>query len=492
MHFGMCTFHGCQQNSPFSPASTFNLTQDADTDQWVRVAKSWGAKRICLTVHHTGGFALWPTSVTLPGGAPYTYSVAASPYQGGRGDIVRQFVESCRADGEVEPCFYIIPSWDNYVTTEAPNATADEYLQVQLDMLTELLSNYGPIPRLWFDKCVANSPNNPHRPCRPFLPRPHLNPSHPSLTLAPRVPVPRSYMLPASSCQPSPNTPPGFDLPALAGTWQRILGHVKQISPNTLMLPGPDGCLNPGEAGAGVYPTFNFQRGPAVYWQCANSAPAGNDTSGYFFAPHESVISVLNPGDYFFWDAADPVLSADEIFSHYTLAVGQGSNFNLNVPPARDGAVPADIAEQVAAFGAIISGTYSVPVATAASLPVHAPCPGLVVDLELPPGAKWDQIVLAEDLAAAPQLVTAYSLAAKDPSTGAWVPIASPPVHGGSIGFRVVDWGLAPVAVGGPSALRFTCLSSIDDAQPVALKTFAAYNGDRAEVPSPGVGRAFS
>ena len=243
------------------------------------------------------------------------------------------------------------------------------------------------------------------------------------------------------------------------------------------MLPGPDGCLNPGEAGDGVYPTINYQRGPAVYWQCANTAPATNDTSGYFFAPHESVISVLNPGDFFFWDPSDPVLSADEIFSHYTLAVGQGSNFNLNVPPARDGAIPDDIVQAVEAFGAIVNATYSTPVATAAGLPVLAPCPELVVDLELPPGALWDQVVLAEDLAAAPQLVTGYALSARNATSGEYVPVASPPVHGGSIGFRVVDWGLAPVAAGGPSSLRFTCVSSIDDTQPVALKTFAAYLG---------------
>ena len=189
MHFGMCTYHNCQQNSPFFPAASFNLTQDADTDQWVRVAKSWGAKRICLTVHHTGGFALWPTNVTLPGGAPYAYSVAASPYQGGRGDIVRQFVDSCRADGEVDPCFYIIPSWDNYVTTEAPNATSDEYLQVQLDMLTELLSNYGPIPRLWFDKCVRRRRVQRAGAARTALRASSLR--HPSRTLS-LSPGPRS------------------------------------------------------------------------------------------------------------------------------------------------------------------------------------------------------------------------------------------------------------------------------------------------------------
>jgi alpha-L-fucosidase len=464
MHFGMCTFHGCQQNSPYQPASSFNPTF-ADTDQWARVARSWGAARICLTVHHTGGFALWPTKV-------YNYSIAQSPYQNGTGDIVRDFVASCRKY-ELEPCFYIIPSWDNFVTTNFPGYDAAQYLQVQLDMLTELLSNYGPIGRslLFHEFLMSPAPRLPLLSISLFV----LHFSSPLillLFLTSRIWF-DNYMLDTTSCQPAPNHPPGFEQPNLTATWETIIGHVKQISPNTFLLPGPDGCLNPGEAGDGVYPTWNYQRGPAVYWGCANAPPpSANASEGFFFAPHESVISVLNPGDFFFWDASDPILPASVLFSHYTLAVGQGSNFNLNVPPDRTGAIPEDIVREVAGLGAIIAETYTTPVASAAGLPRSAPCPELVVSLELPVGAAWDQTVLVEDLA--PQMIKAYRIEYLNAS-GTWLPVGG--VHGGTVGARVVDWGLAPVAALHPSALRFVCEASLDDTLPATVTLFAAYLG---------------
>ena len=83
MHFSVCTFNnGCnggQQNcrteenntTPY-PAASFNPT-DVDTDQWARVAVGMGAKQVCLTAHHSGGFALWPTRAS-------NYSILASPF----------------------------------------------------------------------------------------------------------------------------------------------------------------------------------------------------------------------------------------------------------------------------------------------------------------------------------------------------------------------------------------------------------------------------
>ena len=101
-------------------------------------------------------------------------------------------------------------------------------------------------------------------------------------------------MLPASSCQPSPNTPPGFDQPALAGTWQRILGHVQQISPNTLMLPGPDGCLVNGESFGGTYPLFHATSLAQSSYTCTD---ARSPSAGPFFAVTESDFTILEPGD---------------------------------------------------------------------------------------------------------------------------------------------------------------------------------------------------
>jgi alpha-L-fucosidase len=59
VHFSVCTFAGCEQDTGPAPATVFAPTATVDPDQWVAVAKSWGAAQLCLTAHHSGGFALW-------------------------------------------------------------------------------------------------------------------------------------------------------------------------------------------------------------------------------------------------------------------------------------------------------------------------------------------------------------------------------------------------------------------------------------------------
>ena len=158
MHFSVCTFNsGCdggQQNcrkdgTPW-PASSFNPS-NVDTDQWARVALGLGAKQVCLTTHHSGGFALWPTKAS-------NYSILASPFGNTRCDIVREFVDSMRAHN-LEPCFYIVLNMDCSEHTDS----VERYYEIQRDMLTELLTNYGPIPRMWWDM-VGMSMGSPWNP----------------------------------------------------------------------------------------------------------------------------------------------------------------------------------------------------------------------------------------------------------------------------------------------------------------------------------------
>ena len=140
MHFSMCTYAGCEQDTACqtNKPELFNPV-DLDTDQWIATAKALGAKQICLTAHHTGGFALWQTKLT-------NYSVAQSKWRGGKGDVVAEFTASCKKAG-ISPCFYFINDWDCFESHDDP-AT---YLRIQLSMLTELLTKYGQIDRLWFD-----------------------------------------------------------------------------------------------------------------------------------------------------------------------------------------------------------------------------------------------------------------------------------------------------------------------------------------------------
>ena len=56
MHYGPCTFLGCQWDIPYASPSVFAPPDDASTDSWVETAAMYGASQICLTVRHVDGF----------------------------------------------------------------------------------------------------------------------------------------------------------------------------------------------------------------------------------------------------------------------------------------------------------------------------------------------------------------------------------------------------------------------------------------------------
>jgi hypothetical protein len=47
---------------------------------------------VVLTAKHHDGFCLWPSRTT-------THSIVRTAWRGGGGDVVRMFVDACRAEG---------------------------------------------------------------------------------------------------------------------------------------------------------------------------------------------------------------------------------------------------------------------------------------------------------------------------------------------------------------------------------------------------------
>lgn len=142
MHFGIRTFcegHVDWDGKPMDPAA-FNPTQ-LDCGQWIAAAKSAGMKYAIMTTKHHDGFAVWPTKMK-------DYSVAASPWAGGQGDVVRQYVAACREHGLAVGLYYSPAEWGNPVYDDPP--AYDEYM---LGQFRELLADYGPIDILWLDGC---------------------------------------------------------------------------------------------------------------------------------------------------------------------------------------------------------------------------------------------------------------------------------------------------------------------------------------------------
>src|SRR5215217_6869977 len=90
LHFGVNTFTNREWGDGTESPSIFNPTA-LDARQWARTASRAGFRAMVLTAKHHDGFCLWPTKTT-------THSVASSPFRGGRGDVMREFVDACRAE----------------------------------------------------------------------------------------------------------------------------------------------------------------------------------------------------------------------------------------------------------------------------------------------------------------------------------------------------------------------------------------------------------
>jgi alpha-L-fucosidase len=121
-----------------------------DTDQWIKASKEAGAKYAVLVAKHCIGFSLWPTKA-------HDYSVASSPWKNGKGDLVRDFINSCKKYG-VKPGIYASTTANGYFNVNNPGKVVNgneedqkAYNKVVETQLTELWSNYGELYEIWFD-----------------------------------------------------------------------------------------------------------------------------------------------------------------------------------------------------------------------------------------------------------------------------------------------------------------------------------------------------
>jgi alpha-L-fucosidase len=138
LHYSLATYDGSEQGSPNDSPSIFNPSNlNATTvTKWVTSLKDAGFRQALLVAKHSVGFALWPSKYT-------DYSVKASPWMNGQGDVVKLFSDAMYAN-DMRPGYYLAP-WDQkYPSTKSDYET---YLKNQA---AELLA-YGPMYEIWFD-----------------------------------------------------------------------------------------------------------------------------------------------------------------------------------------------------------------------------------------------------------------------------------------------------------------------------------------------------
>lgn len=132
-HFGMNTFTDSEWGTGREPPAAFRPAA-LDASQWMDAAAAAGASLVVLVAKHHDGFCLWPSAHTA-------HSVRASPWRGGRGDVVREFADAARARG-LDIGIYLSP-WDRHDKRYGREVAYNEYYLAQLH---ELLT--GSVTRL--------------------------------------------------------------------------------------------------------------------------------------------------------------------------------------------------------------------------------------------------------------------------------------------------------------------------------------------------------
>ncbi len=380
-HFGVNTFTNREWGDGTEDPAIFNPTA-LDPRQWARVAHRTGFRAMVLTAKHHDGFCLWPSRYT-------DHTVASSPWKQGHGDVVREFVDACRAEG-LRAGLYLSP-WDRHEPSYGDSARYNDFY---CNQLTELLSNYGPIAEMWFDGANGEGPNGKKQ----------------------------------------------------AYDWPRFFGLVRRLQPNAVIFSdaGPDVRWIGNEKGVAGDPNWSTVNPAGVPYPGASGPGIADelqhgDPHGSVWRPGESDVSI-RPGWFYHPAEDDKVRSSDDLLDLYFSSVGRNSKLLLNVPPTRAGLLhPTDV-QHLTAFDAQLTALVQDDLAAGGrSRWRKTGTTTGVLEVDLPRPATIGVVSLGERIEQG-QCVAKYTVSGW--SGSAWTPLSS----GTTIGYKKLD-RVTPTAI---------------------------------------------
>ncbi|MSR44255.1 MAG: glycoside hydrolase family 29 (alpha-L-fucosidase) [Phycisphaerales bacterium] len=340
IHFGPNTFTDKEWGHGDEPATVFNPTA-LDARQWVRVMRAAGMKGVVITAKHHDGFCNWPT-------AKSSHSVASSPWQGGKGDVLRELSDACREAG-LKFGVYLSP-WDRNNPEYGSGEPYNEYFR---DQLREVLTNYGEIFEVWFDGACGEGPNGKRQV---------------------------------------------YDFPSF-----RAL--VRSLQPSAVMFSdvGPDIRWVGNESGWAGETCWAMlkAKGHGIGSDNPPSAKSLNegDIDGESWIPAECDVSI-RPGWFYHASEDGKVKSPAQLFDLWERSVGHNANLHLNFPVDRRGLIHENDAAAVLGLRAIIDATYGDGTdITRERATVVSNDRTATIEIALDPTKAFDRVVLAEPIA---------------------------------------------------------------------------------------------
>ncbi len=271
IHFGPNTFTDLEWGKGSEKEELFNPTA-MDCRQWCRIAKEAGASGIVITAKHHDGFCLWPSAYS-------THTVAQSKWKNGHGDVLKELSIACREYG-LSFGVYLSP-WDR----NHPAYGTPAYNDIFINMMKEVVSQYGPFFEFWWDGANGEGPNGKKQV---------------------------------------------YD-------WHRFETTMREIAPKTMVFSdiGPDMRWAGNENGIAGFTNWNlldtagFSRGLGAP---PNDTLNQGNINGRNWIPAECDVSI-RPGWFYHVKEDSLVKSPEKLFDIYLKSVGRGANLILNVPP---------------------------------------------------------------------------------------------------------------------------------------------------------------
>ncbi|MEC8636403.1 MAG: alpha-L-fucosidase [Bacteroidota bacterium] len=371
--------------NPIADYQIFNPKQ-LNTDQWIKAIKKAGFKFALITATHETGFALYPSDVN-------PYNVKTLKWKGGKGDIVRDFVNSCRKYG-IQPGIYVGIRWNSFFgvqdfkvngTGEFQKKRQAYYNQMVEGMVKELCTRYGPLFEIWFDGGA----------------------SHPDLGAPDVLPIVKKYQ---PDC---------------------LFYHNNQLA---------EARWGGSESGTVPYPCWATFPNPYSHTGDTNEGHINllkhGDPNGKYWMPamSDAPLRGYNGRHEWFWEPGDEehIFPLEDLMHMYYNSVGHNSTLIMGLTPDPQGLLPQVDVRRLEEWGETIKKTFSNPIGS-----TSAKGDQVILSFDEPKIIK--NIIIQEDISKG-QRVRAYTIHAL--SKGEWKKIA----QGESIGHKRIHQ-LYPIEV---------------------------------------------
>ncbi|GAA3585285.1 alpha-L-fucosidase [Snuella lapsa] len=418
-HYDLHVFDGIkygQGNNRIDPVNNYQIfnPKQLDTDQWVKAAKDAGAKFAILTATHETGFALYQSKVN-------PYCLRAVDWRNGKGDIVADFVASCRKYG-IKPGIYLGIRWNSFLGVHDFKVNGEGafkenrqkwYNQMIEGMVKEICTNYGELFEIWFDG-GADHPDNG----------------------APDVlPIVRKYQ---------PNCLFYHNGQLAEARWG---GSESGTVADPCWSTFPYNATGAGESARRNIATNNFQ------------LLKEGDPNGKFWVPAmaDAPLRGYNGRHEWFWEPDDEahIFPLENLIDMYYKSVGRNSTLIMGLTPDPDGLLPDPDVKRLKEWGDEINRRFSKPLKTVSGT-------GYKLELKLKTATEINHVIIQEDIKQG-ERIRSYTVEAL--VNGKWKEVCS----GQSIGHKRIEQ-FESVKI---SRLRLKILRS--DGKP-QIKNFSIYN----------------